>query len=188
MNEVTTGVGRTGAWFGYQHYEIKPDIVAIGKGIGNGYPVSVTAFSPRVMKRLGAGRMKYAQSHQNDPLGAAVAREVIRTIREDRLIERSRDIASVLKTGLEGIKARTERIREIRARGLMAAIELADDPNGSRASLVQRELINRGFVVGKRPDVGVLRLDPSLTIDREDIETFLETFEDVLSGGNGIDK
>ena len=85
MNEVTTGVGRTGRWFGYQHYGLAPDIVAIGKGIGNGYPVSVTAFAPRAVDRLGGRPIKYAQSHQNDPLGAGVAREVIRVIREDGL-------------------------------------------------------------------------------------------------------
>ena len=55
VNEVTTGVGRTGIWFGYQHYGISPDIVAVGKGIGNGYPVSVTAFAPGVIERLAAG-------------------------------------------------------------------------------------------------------------------------------------
>ncbi len=60
VNEVTTGVGRTGTWFGYQHYGIAPDIVAMGKGIGNGYPVSVTAFARGVVDRLGrpAGQVR----------------------------------------------------------------------------------------------------------------------------------
>ena len=52
VNEITTGVGRTGKWFGYQHYNISPDIVAIGKGIGNGYPVSITAISNIAAKKL----------------------------------------------------------------------------------------------------------------------------------------
>ncbi len=182
VNEVTTGVGRTGTWFGYQHYGISPDIVAIGKGIGNGYPVSVTAFSPGVINRLGGRPVSYAQSHQNDPAGAAVAREVIRIIREEGLIERSRDISSILVNGLEGIKSRTHRVRKIRARGLMAAIELEDDPEASLTVGTHRELVRRGFIAGRRPGVNVLRLDPSLTVDRGDIEDFLETLENVLLG------
>ncbi|MFH1680713.1 MAG: aminotransferase class III-fold pyridoxal phosphate-dependent enzyme, partial [Candidatus Eisenbacteria bacterium] len=60
VNEVTTGAGRTGRWFGFQHYEIAPDILAAGKGIGNGYPVSVAAFAPRVIERLAGREVRYA--------------------------------------------------------------------------------------------------------------------------------
>jgi acetylornithine aminotransferase len=189
VNEVTTGVGRTGAWFGYQHYGIAPDIVAMGKGIGNGYPVSVTALAPSVVRRLGDRPVKYAQSHQNDPLGAAVAVEVIRVIREQGLIERGREIAAVLRTGLEAIQVHTSGIREIRGRGLMIAIELEDDTETSFTIRTHRELVRRGFILGRRPGVPVLRCDPSLTTDRADIERFLATLEDVLVGpvgGKGI--
>lgn len=180
VNEVTTGVGRTGLWFGYQHYRISPDVVALGKGIGNGYPVSVAAFAPEVRRRLGGRTIKYAQSHQNDPLGATIAREVIRVIEEERLVDRGREIAEQLVGGLAAIKARTRHIREIRARGLMVALELHDDPEASFTIKVHRELIRRGFLVGRRVGVSVLRIDPSLTIHPEDIEDFLGALEDVL--------
>jgi acetylornithine/N-succinyldiaminopimelate aminotransferase len=180
VNEVTTGVGRTGLWFGYQHYGISPDVVAVGKGIGNGYPVSVTAFAPGVIERMGGRPPKYAQSHQNDPLGAAVAREVVKVIKEEDLIERGKDIAAMLLSGLEGIKDRTGWIKEIRSRGLMVALELKDDPEASFTIRTHRELARRGYVLGRRPGVNVLRLDPGLTIDQKDIEGFLETFEAVL--------
>ena len=88
-NEVTTGVGRTGTWFGYQHYGIEPDMIAIGKGIGNGYPVSVAAINQATIKELENKHFKYMQSHQNDPLGAAVTHEVIQIIKEDKLLENS---------------------------------------------------------------------------------------------------
>jgi acetylornithine aminotransferase len=181
VNEVTTGVGRTGMWFGYQHYDLSPDIVAAGKGIGNGYPVSVAAFGPRVVDRLGGREVKYAQSHQNDPVGAAVVREVIRLIREEGLIERGREIAKILLEGLERIRSRSGAIREIRARGLMAAVELIDDPETSFTIRTHRELVRRGFIVGRRPGASVLRIDPSLTIERGDIEAFLIAFEEILA-------
>jgi acetylornithine/N-succinyldiaminopimelate aminotransferase len=180
VNEVTTGIGRTGTWFGYQHYGIAPDIVALGKGLGNGYPVSVTAISPATADRLGSRSIKYAQSHQNDPLGAAVAREVCRVVREENLIERGREIAQFLGAGLEGIASRTGRIAQVRRRGLMIALDLADDPDGSFAARTHRELLQRGFIVAQRPGLNVLRIDPPLTIERGDIEAFLEALEDIL--------
>ena len=182
VNEVTTGIGRTGTWFGYQHYGISPDVVALGKGIGNGYPVSVTTLGSRVIDRLSGSPVNYAQSHQNDPLGAVVAREVVRIIREGRLIERSRDLAGPLRAGLEEIRTRASRIKDIRGRGLMIALELEDDAEASFTVETHRELLRRGFVLGRRPGVNVLRLDPALTIDRRDIAAFLRTLEDVLSG------
>jgi acetylornithine aminotransferase len=181
VNEVTTGVGRTGLWFGYQHYGISPDIVALGKGIGNGYPVSVACFAPGVMERLGGKPLNYSQSHQNDPLGAAVAQEVVKVIKEEGLVERGRSIAANLLSGLEGIRDRTDQIQEIRARGLMVALELKDDPECSFTIRTHHELVRRGYVLGRRPGVNVLRIDPSLTIDKEDIEGFLDTLEAVLT-------
>lgn len=180
VNEVTTGVGRTGNWFGYQHYDLQPDIVALGKGIGNGYPVSVAAFAGGLVSRLEGGTLKYAQSHQNDPLGAAVALEVVRTIRDEGLIERGWEMATLLESGLEQIRERTGRIEEVRAQGLMVALELKDDERCSRTVNTHRELARRGFVLGRRPGLPVLRLDPSLTIERQDIRGFLATLEDLL--------
>lgn len=180
VNEVTTGMGRTGAWFGFEPYGLSPDIVALGKGIGNGYPVSATAFAPGVIERLGERGVPYAQSHQNDPLGAAVAREVIRVIREGDLIARGREIGALLAEGLERARSRSGRIREIRGRGLMFAIEFADDSTCSFTGRIHRGLFEQGFLVGRRPGQPVLRLDPALTIEREDIEGFVRRLDELL--------
>lgn len=181
VNEVTTGVGRTGAWFGYMHYGIAPDVVAMGKGIGNGYPVSVAAFAPRVVERFGGEPLHYAQSHQNDPLGAAVAREVVRTIRDEKLIERGRETAALFGPGLEAIASRRERVEAVRWRGLMAAVDLKDISGAPATARIHEALVDRGYLVGRRPGVNVLRLDPSLTIEREDVESFLAALDDVVA-------
>ncbi len=181
VNEVTTGIGRTGEWFGYRHYGVEPDIVAMGKGIGNGYPVSVAAVSPAVAARLGGEPIAYAQSHQNDPLGAAVAREVVRTIREEGLVERGRRVGARLMEGLQAIGERTGRIADLRGRGPMIAIELAGGDGAGSARDVQHRLLDLGFLAPRRPNLPVLRLDPSLTIDHEDVEAFLAALEAVLA-------
>jgi acetylornithine aminotransferase len=180
VNEVTTGIGRTGRWFGYQHYEMKPDIVAIGKGVGNGYPVSVTTFAPGVVERLGGEPMKYAQSHQNDPVGAAVAREVVSVIREEGLIERGRGIGELLLSGLREIEARFPVVSAVRGRGPIAAVDFVDVPGAPLTVSVHRELIERGYVTGRRPGINVIRLDPPLTIDEDDISGFLASLGEIL--------
>jgi acetylornithine aminotransferase len=180
INEVTTGIGRTGAWFGFQHYGIEPDVVATGKGVGAGYPVSATAFSRRAAERLGERPVKYAQSHQNDPLGAAVLREVIRTVREEGLIEHAAEMGALLGGGLEAIRARRPRVRAVRSRGLMAAVDLEDAPDCAFTTRVHRDLVARGFIVGRRPGINVLRIDPCLTIQPGEIESFLAALEETL--------
>jgi 4-aminobutyrate aminotransferase-like enzyme len=181
VNEVTTGVGRTGEWFGFQHYGISPDIVAIGKGIGNGYPVSVCAVAPGAVDQLEGRAIHYSQSHQNDPLGAAVVREVIATINDERLIERGRKIAEVLIGGLRQVQGQFAGIREIRSRGLMVAVELVDDAKASFTAGVHRELVSRGYIVAQRPGLNVLRIDPALTVEESDVEGFLQTLGALLA-------
>ena len=83
LDEVQTGNGRTGTWFGYEHFTLRPDIVAIGKGLGNGYPVSAVALHAEISAALHGTDFHYAQSHQNDPLPCAIAAEVLRVMRED---------------------------------------------------------------------------------------------------------
>lgn len=178
VNEVTTGMGRTAKWFGYQHYDLIPDIVAMGKGLGNGYPVSATLVSEHLTSRLPGSGVAYGQSHQNDPLGAAVALAVIDTIQSQGLIDRAGHLSSILLKGLERIKESSGRILQVRGRGLMAAIELED---GSQGTLeVWRKLIDQGFVLSKRPGLSVLRLDPALTIEPDDLKRFLDTFAQIL--------
>ncbi len=181
INEITTGIGRTGEWFGYQHYNFIPDIVAMGKGIGNGYPVSATAINSNTVERLKTKSFKYAQSHLNDPLGAAVAREVIKIITEENLIDRARKIGNELINKLNRLKENSGLIKEIRGRGLMIAVEINDDENNSRTAFIYHELLKRGFIIARRPNLNVFRIDPPLTVLEADIDEFLDNFGQILA-------
>jgi acetylornithine aminotransferase len=174
-NEITTGIGRTGKWFGYQHYGFTPDIVAIGKGVGNGYPVSITAVSNSVIEQLHNKTFKYSQSHQNDPLGAFVASEVISIIEDEKLLEKSRELGAYLFKGLTNLISEKSIVKEVRGRGLMLVIEFKRN-----AQQVYEDLLKKGFIVAKRPNAEILRLDPALTIDKSLIDLFLKTFKEII--------
>lgn len=175
-NEITTGIGRTGKWFGFQHYGIQPDIVAMGKGIGNGYPVSVTAISNRIAQKLENIKFVYAQSHQNDPLGAFVIKEVISIIEEDNLLRKTVELGNFLLQELLKLKNDFPLVHSVRGRGLILAIEFKSD-----AQKVYEELFKNGYILCKRPNTEVLRLDPALTIDLQTIESFLLCFKGILN-------
>jgi acetylornithine aminotransferase len=134
-----------------------------------------------MLEHLEGNTAKYAQSHQNDPLGAAVVREVVSVIRDDSLVDRARELGAALAEGLKAIMARRSRVRAVRTRGLMAAVDLEDDAAASYTAAVHHELVNRGYVVARRPGLNVLRIDPALTVERADIEGFLATFDDILA-------
>lgn len=186
-NEVTTGTGRTGKWFGYQHYEIVPEIVAIGKGLGNGYPVSCVAISDSIINRISMNDFHYAQSHQNDPLGAAVAKEVIDIIESDELLDRANAIGSMIEIRLNMIKDNYGIIKEVRTRGLMIAIEFEKNDKFSFAQMINNKLLEKHIILVKRPGYEVIRIDPSLTIDLKDVELFLNCFEEIIMEINSND-
>jgi acetylornithine/N-succinyldiaminopimelate aminotransferase len=184
VNEITTGLGRTGRWFGYQHYDLQPDIVAIGKGLGNGYPVSATAIRREVADKLMGGGFHHAQSHQNNPLGCAVAREVIAILQEGRWIERGQIVGASMLAGLRRLQEKSGRIKDVRGRGMLLAVELHQDGDFSGTS-VHAALRERGFLAGCYPaghPAGTgLRFDPSLTIEEHDIEDLLTCLESLVA-------
>ena len=181
VNEVTTGMGRTGRWFGHQHYNLKPDIIALGKGLGNGYPVSVIALTQPVWKALGAKPFKYSQSHQNDPLGAAIAKEVIQVIKDENLIEKCSMMGSHFLSQLQRLQKNSDIIKEIRGRGLMMAVEFEDIGNNLIAPTIQRRLLSYGFIVANRPGFNVIRIDPPLTVSKKQIDSFIKNFQHILT-------
>ncbi len=174
VNEVTTGIGRTGKWFGHQHYDIQPDIIAMGKGIGNGYPVSATAISQAVLAQLEGLAFKYMQSHQNDPMGAAVALEVLSAIEEQDLVSQAARKGEALKTRLTGL-IDGKSLLAVRGRGLMLAVDLA---SASRGDAIFERLLESGYIVCNRK--GLFRIDPPLITPDEVLDGFTAAFAKAL--------
>jgi acetylornithine aminotransferase len=174
-NEVTTGIGRTGKWFGYQHYEINPDFIAVGKGIGNGYPVSIALINEPTTKQLELNPFHYSQSHQNDPLGASIVHGVIQCIEENNLISKAECNGLSLHKHLESL-VDNEIIIEIRGRGLMFAVDIK---NEEITNFIFNDLIEKGYIVGNRGSS--FRIDPPLTITKTEINGFIKALRESIS-------
>ncbi|MBF0378621.1 MAG: aminotransferase class III-fold pyridoxal phosphate-dependent enzyme [Desulfamplus sp.] len=174
-NEVTTGIGRTGKWFGYQHYEINPDFIAVGKGIGNGYPVSIALINEPTAQELEQKPFHYSQSHQNDPLGASIVYGVIQYIEKNNLISNAASNGLLLHKELESLVDK-EIIIEVRGRGLMIAIDIK---NNEITNSIYNNLIEKGYIVGNRG--ASFRIDPPLIITKTEIDGFIEALRESKS-------
>ena len=181
VNEITTGMGRTGKWFGFQHYGIQPDIVAIGKGLGNGYPVSVIAMRQEVADKLEGSDFRYVQSHQNDPLGSAVAGEVISLFREGDWVEKGNLLGGFFLNELKQLARKHVVIKNARGRGMLLGLEF--HPHEKITSTwAYHALLEKGFLVGYYPAGNLLRFDPALTMEKENILNLIESLDNILSG------
>jgi len=175
VNEVTTGIGRTGKWFGYQHYDIDPDFIAVGKGIGNGYPVSITLINELTARQLELKPFHYSQSHQNDPLGASIVYGVTQYIEDNNLISKAESNGLLLQKHLESL-VDNEIILEVRGRGLMFVVDIK---NEKITDTIYKDLIEKGYIVGNRGSS--IRIDPPLTISKTEIDLFIAVLRETIS-------
>ncbi|KPK98015.1 MAG: hypothetical protein AMJ90_10065 [candidate division Zixibacteria bacterium SM23_73_2] len=180
VNEVTTGFGRTGKWYGFDHYGIRPDMVAVGKGLGNGYPVSAVVMKKELGEKLEYQGYRYVQSHQNDPLGCVIATEVIRIMSEDDLVNRSFRLGEKFLDHLNELKRRFSCIKEVRGRGLMVAVEFTKVDEKFNVQSIAERMLEKGFIIGYNPDANLIRFLPALTIEEKEIENLVENLSVVL--------
>lgn len=182
-NEITTGFGRTGKWFGHQHYNCltetnyNPDFIAMGKGLGNGYPISAVFVKKHLADKAEKTKYKYVQSHQNDPLGCRISREVVKIIKDDKLIEKGNDIGNYLSSQINGLIDKKIGIKSIRNRGLMIVIVLDED---IEVYDVFKELLENGIYVSFSKVLNYLHIYPAMTITKAEIDCFCKTLEAIL--------
>ncbi len=181
INEITTGMGRTGKWFGYMHYDITPDIVSMGKGLGNGYPVSVIAFNKNILYKMEEKGFYHSQSHQNDPLGCVAANAVIQTMKKEKALEKCISNSSYLMEKLMALKQKFSAIKDIRGRGLMMAMEFSETISHDTVVFIYEKILEKGFIIAKRPKLKIFRIDPPLIIERKMMDDFVQAMDDILS-------
>ncbi|MDW5267875.1 MULTISPECIES: ornithine--oxo-acid transaminase [Acidobacteriaceae] len=170
-DEIQSGLGRTGKLFAYEHEDIKPDMLIVGKALAGGfYPVSAVLSSREVLGLLHPG--DHGSTFGGNPLACAVARASLRVIVEEDLAGRSAELGKLMFKRLRQISS--PHIREIRGRGLWAAIEL-DGP----ARPVCEALMREGILAKETHD-NVIRLAPPLIIEEKDLLWALDRIQSVL--------
>lgn len=161
VDEVQTGVGRTGRWFAYRHHGLDPDLVCLAKGLGGGVPIGALAFRASQVD-LAAG--SHGSTFGGNPLSAAAAIAVLDALAAEGLVERAADHGRRLVERLDTLLEGSSIVRAVRGLGLMIGIELT-----VASAPIQRRLQQRGFLVlGAGPRV--LRLLPPLTITWDELE------------------
>jgi ornithine--oxo-acid transaminase len=171
VDEIQSGLGRTGRLFAYMHDEIVPDVVIAGKALSGGfYPVSVVMSSASVLGVFQPG--DHGSTFGGNPLACAVARAALRVIVDEKLAERSAELGAYALARLR--KMRSKNVVEVRGRGLWLAIEL-----NVPARPICEALRDRGELC-KETHETVIRIAPPLMISREDLDWGLEQIESVL--------
>jgi len=175
VDEIQSGLGRTGKLFAFEHEGVRPDIVIIGKALSGGmYPVSAILADDEVMGVFKPGQ--HGSTYGGNPLGVAVAREALRVIVDERLAERSAELGDYFMRKLRAI--RSPHVGEIRGRGLWIGIELKPDAGGARRFC---EALQHEGLLCKETHATVIRIAPPLVITREEIDWATERIEKVLT-------
>ncbi len=175
LDEIQTGLGRTGKMFAYQYEKnVKPDMLIVGKALSGGvYPVSAIVSSAEVMNVFTPGI--HGSTYGGNPLGAAVGLAALEVIEDEKLVERSQLLGDYFIKKLQAIK--TNKISEIRGKGLFIGIELQKSVGMARPYC--EALMKRGMLCKETHDY-VIRLAPPLIIEKENIDWMVEQIALVL--------
>ena len=175
LDEVQSGLGRTGRWFAHQHEGIKPDGLILGKALGGGvYPVSAFVATHDVMSVFNPG--SHGSTFGGNALAARIGLEALAIIEEEHLVERSAEMGSYLQDRLRAMRSNI--VKDVRGRGLWVGVEV--DANVVSARAVCDSLLENG-VLSKDTHGTVLRFAPPLTITREEIDWGMERIERVFA-------
>ena len=175
VDEIQSGLARTGRWFAFQHEGIQPDGLILGKALGGGLlPVSCMVGTAELMDVFDPG--SHGSTFGGNALAAAVALEALNVIEDERLVDRSAELGAHLLTRLQRLGSPL--IRAVRGRGLWVGVDL--DPARVHARAVVERLAQRG-VLSKETHETVIRFAPPLIIARDALDWGIDVFAEVLA-------
>jgi 4-aminobutyrate aminotransferase-like enzyme len=186
-DEVQPGFGRTGEhMWGFQRHGVVPDLVTMGKPMGNGHPVSALAARPALLEAF-ARKTRYFNTFGGNSVSCAVALAVLDVIERERLIANAHASGDHLRAGLSRLAQRYPWMREVRGAGLFVGVDLAANPTTrltarQEAARIVNDLRHRGVLVGTTGrDSNVLKIRPPLTIARAEVELLLAALDKSLA-------
>jgi acetylornithine/succinyldiaminopimelate/putrescine aminotransferase len=172
FDEVQTGMGRTGTWYGYQQWDVQPDIMTLAKGLAGGVAAGAIIATEEVAKSLRPGT--HASTFGGNPLAMAAGVATARMIENDNLLENCREMSDRFRTHFETLKDELPIISELRIRGMMIGIDLTI-PSTPAVEMC----MEKGVLVNATHET-VLRLLPSLNISAEQVDEGCAVISDVL--------
>ena len=186
VDEMITGFGRTGMMFGSNHTELQPDIMTIGKGMGNGFPISgLVSTSTITASNPFAKPSSSSSSYGGNPLASTAALATVRTLLEEKLVENSRVVGEYLLNGMLRLQERYEFIGKVSGRGLLIGVELVQDRQ-SKAPLDKEkcrgiflQTLRRGMLAMNYK--ANFRINPPLSLNREEADQALAILDDVFA-------
>ncbi|CAM3571733.1 aspartate aminotransferase family protein [Aeromicrobium ponti] len=184
-DEVITGFGRTGKMFGMEHYGVAPDMMCFAKGVTSGYAqLGGVVFSKAMFedfKELSAGTLLHGYTYSGHPMACAVGLKNIEIIENENLIENSGKMGEEMLKGFKWIQGERELVSEVRALGLIGAVELKSD-KGQFAPAVVAEAAKRGLICRSVifDGMDILVFAPPLTINKQEINSLVEILHDSI--------
>ncbi|AWM37976.1 Acetylornithine aminotransferase [Gemmata obscuriglobus] len=172
LDEVQTGMGRTGKWFGYQNWDVKPDIITLAKALAGGVAMGALVARPEVAEKLKPGT--HAATFGGNPLAARAALATIETIEQEGLLERGVQLGARFLHRFTELKEKCPLVTDVRVKGTMIGVEL----NVEGAPVVQA-CLEKGLLINCTHQT-VLRLLPALTLSDEQLEDGCDIIADVL--------
>ncbi|MFC2028476.1 aspartate aminotransferase family protein [Chloroflexota bacterium] len=190
LDEIQSGYGRTGKWFGYEHFDIIPDILTVAKGIASGLPLSGVFSSIDLMKEWEPG--SHGGTFGGNALACAAGVATIQVIRNEDLIRNTNVRGSQLLTGLRKIQENHPIIGDVRGLGLMIGTEFTDEKRKPVDKLVIKQIIkkceeNGLLLLSCGTYDNVIRWIPPLIVNKDQIKTSLDIFEDSIKSVIEID-
>ncbi len=174
-DEIQSGLGRTGRWFGYQHYGIQPDLVTVAKPLAAGLPLGALLVSEKVSQCIHPGM--HGTTFGGGPLACAVALQVINTLQKDKMLNHVQKVGSYLSAQLEGLQKEHPAITEIRGLGLMIGVQLE---SADLAKAVHKQMLERGVILN-RTDENVIRFLPPYIIKKKHVDTVVRELGAILA-------
>lgn len=173
FDEVQTGIGHTGYYFGYQHEGVVPDVMTLAKGLAGGLPIGVMMAKPHIAEVLGPGT--HGSTFGGNPVSCSAALAVLRTIEDEHLLDHVREVGAYFLEGLRHLQHKYAFITEVRGRGLMVAAEL-DRPGGHMVV----KALERGYLINCTVE-RVLRFLPPLIITTQEVDGLLSTLDTIFA-------
>ncbi|QRY81908.1 aminotransferase class III-fold pyridoxal phosphate-dependent enzyme [Pseudomonas sp. PDNC002] len=185
-DEVQSGFARTGdAMWGFQRHGVQPDLVTLGKPMGNGQPIAGVVVRPEILESFGR-EVRYFNTFGGNPVSCAAAQAVLDVIRDEQLQERSQRIGNFMLDGIRQLADRHELIGDVRGAGLFLGVELVTDraaksPAANQTRQVVNAMRERGVLISAAgPMENILKIRPLLAFEQEHAELFIDCLDKAL--------